>query len=214
MSASPPVERLPSGRHRLTRAAVEASQRGRLVVAMASAVAEKGYGATRVADVVERASVSRRTFYEQFANKEACFLAAYGTGVEVVLGRLAAAAEALPPQDWRARVRAGLETYMQVLAEEPAFATALHVEVLGAGPAALERRAATFAFFSARTRRLYDLARESEPRLPPLPDELFALHTGGMDELIRDRLRTHGATGLLDLAEPAVRTTLALLGER
>lgn len=178
---------------------------------MATAVAEKGYAATTVADVVARAGVSRRTFYEQFPDKEACFLAAYGTGVEVVLGRLAEAASALTEDDWRGRVRSGLETYMQVLAEEPGFARALHVEVLSAGQAALERRAATFAFFSARTRRLHELARATEP-LPALPDEAFLLHTGGTDELIRECLRTRGAGALPELAGPTVAATIALFG--
>src|SRR5882724_3806888 len=67
------VARLPSGRHGLAREAVVASQRGRLLDAMAEVVAEKGYQATTVADVVERAGVSRRTFYEQFPDREACF---------------------------------------------------------------------------------------------------------------------------------------------
>ena len=76
-----PATRLPSGRHGLTREAVVASQRSRLIDAMAQVVAERGYPATTVADVVERAGVSRRTFYEQFADKEACFLAAYDVGL-------------------------------------------------------------------------------------------------------------------------------------
>ena len=89
-SRSPPASpsRLPSGRHGLTRDVVVASQRTRLVDAMAQIVAEKGYPATTVADVVERAGVSRRTFYEQFADKEACFLAAYDAGLEAVLCRV------------------------------------------------------------------------------------------------------------------------------
>ena len=63
---------------------------------MAQVVAEKGYPATTVADVVERAGVSRRTFYEQFQDKEACFLAAYDVGLAVVLGRIQAAVEGIP----------------------------------------------------------------------------------------------------------------------
>jgi AcrR family transcriptional regulator len=211
--SQPVLDRLPSGRHRLTREAVGASQRGRLIVAIAEAVAQKGYGATTVTDIVERAGVSRSTFYEQFADKEACFLAAYETGVEFVLGKLNAAAEELPASDWRERVRVGLETYMDVLVNEPAFAWSLHVEVLRAGPAALERRAAIFGLFSRRTKRLYEVGRREDPQLPELPDELFQLHTGGIDELVRECLRTRGAEALPELAEPAVRTTLFLLGD-
>src|SRR3954454_22306613 len=137
-SASPsnPSSRLPSGRHGLTREAVIASQRGRLVDAMAQVVAEKGYAAATVADVVERAGVSRRTFYEQFEDKEACFLAAYDVGLTVVLNRISAAVEM--SAGWRGRARAGVEAFLALLAAEPAFARALQLEILTAGPAALE----------------------------------------------------------------------------
>jgi AcrR family transcriptional regulator len=211
----PPLDRLPSGRHRLTREAVIESQRGRLLFAIAQVVAEKGYAATTVADIVDRASVSRSTFYEQFPDKEACFLAMFNFGVEFVLGQMLEAREQLgPDQDWRAHVRSDLVTYLNVLAAEPAFAWALHVEVLAAGPAALERRAQIFALFTARTRRIHELARSADPSHPKLPPEVFELHTGGMDELIRERLRTRGVPGLAELAEPVVAATLAMLGDQ
>ena len=75
---------LPSGRHSLTRDAVLASQRGRLLDAMAEAVAEHSYGATTIAHVVSHAGVSRKTFYEHFRDKEHCFLAMYDTGIAFV----------------------------------------------------------------------------------------------------------------------------------
>src|SRR3954463_3168983 len=76
---------LPRGRHAAPREVVAESQRERLLVAMADAVAEKGYAHAAVADVIERAGVSRRTFYEHYANKEECFLAAYDAGVSGML---------------------------------------------------------------------------------------------------------------------------------
>src|SRR5919112_619662 len=133
--------RLPSGRHGLTREAVVASQRARLIDAMAAVVAEKGYAATTVADVVERAGVSRRTFYEQFADKEACFLAAYDVGLAAVLERIGSAVEAHPAAGWGVRARSGVEAFLALLAAEPAFARALQIEFLTAGPAALDRGA-------------------------------------------------------------------------
>jgi AcrR family transcriptional regulator len=219
MSASsfplPPLDRLPSGRHRLSREAVESSQRGRLLFAIAQVVADKGYAAATVADIVDRASVSRTTFYEQFPDKEACFLAAFDFAVEYVLGQMGAAWEALGDEqrDWRDHVRSDLHTYLHVLASEPAFARALHVESLAAGPAALERRAQMFALFAGRTSRVHELARAADPSLPELPSEAFALHTGGVDELIREWIRTRGAESLPELAEPALVATLALFGQ-
>src|SRR4051794_32391335 len=93
---------LPRGPHGLAREVVAASQRGRLIDAIAHVVAEKGYARTTVADVIERAGVSRKTFYEHFRDKETCFLAAYDTGVEVLLATMRAA------EPIRGRVRAYL----------------------------------------------------------------------------------------------------------
>jgi AcrR family transcriptional regulator len=210
----PALDRLPSGRHRLSREAVEASQRGRLLFAIGQVVAEKGYAAATVADIVDRASVSRSTFYEQFPDKEACFLAAFNFGVEYVLGQMRDALEALAERDdWRAHVRSDLTTYLSVLASEPAFARALHVEVLAAGPAALEHRSRMFALFTLRTQRIHELARAQEPSLPQLPQTAFTLHTGGVDEMIREWLRTHDAETLPELGEPVLAATFALFGD-
>ena len=211
----PPLDRLPSGRHRLTREAVHESQRGRLLFAIAHVVAEKGYAAATVADIVDRASVSRSTFYEQFPDKEACFLAAFNFGVEYVLGKMREAWETLGAgDDWRAHVRSDLTTYLHVLAAEPAFARSLHIEALAAGPAALGRRAQMLTLFAGRTQRINELARAQEPSLPELPPEAFALHTGGVDEMIREWLRTRGPETLPQLAEPALAATFALFGDR
>ena len=214
MSAPPKSNRsaepLPSGRHRLSREDVTASQRGRLLGAMMEAVADSGYAATTVADVVKRAKVSRRTFYEQFASKEECFIAAYDVGIEYLLGQLAVAAEAQGALDWRERIRSDLRTYTDVLASDPAFAWSLHVEILSAGPKALERRAQIFALFSERTRRAYERARTEEAVLPVLPADVFDIHTGGIDELIREHLRVHGTKGLRELYEPLTLATLAM----
>jgi AcrR family transcriptional regulator len=210
----PQLDRLPSGRHRLSREAVESSQRGRLLFAIAQVVAEKGYAAATVADIVDRASVSRTTFYEQFPDKEACFLAAFDFAVEYVLGQMRQAWEELGrgEHDWREHVRSDLTTYLRVLASEPAFARALHVDALAAGPSALERRAVMLSLFAGRTRRVHELARAAEPSLPELPPEAFALHTGGVDELIREWIRTRGVASLSELGAPALAATLALFG--
>ncbi len=72
-----PGKQLPRGRHGLPRETVTESQRGRIILAMIEAVAQRGYPETRVADVVEGAGVARKTFYDFFDDKQDCFLAAY-----------------------------------------------------------------------------------------------------------------------------------------
>jgi AcrR family transcriptional regulator len=64
--------RLPAGRHGLPREFVVQNQRERIATALVDTVAERGYNATTVAHITKAASVSRRTFYEHFADKEAC----------------------------------------------------------------------------------------------------------------------------------------------
>ena len=68
------------------RTLVTKTQRERMLDAMARAVAAKGYAKVTVADVVALAGVSRRTFYEHFADKEQCFLATYVAATDIVLG--------------------------------------------------------------------------------------------------------------------------------
>jgi AcrR family transcriptional regulator len=136
------VQQLPSGRHSLSREEVLASQRGRMLEAMASATAEKGYVQTTVGDVVKRAGVSRETFYEQFSGKEDCFIAAFDAGVDEVLETMAASLrEDSGDADPFARLDRVLAMYLDALAAEPEFARTFLVEVYAAGPRAIERRA-------------------------------------------------------------------------
>ena len=129
--------RLPAGRHGLSREFVVESQRDRVLDAMATACAEKGFATVTVADVTGRARVSRSTFYELFRDLEDCFLAAY----DVIYGKfLTASLTAYQGEgDWPQRVRAGLGAMLEFMAAEPAFARMCMVEPLAAGPAALER---------------------------------------------------------------------------
>ena len=179
---------------------------------MAQVVAEKGYAATTVADVVERAGVSRRTFYEQFADKEACFLGAYDAGLAAVLGHVGDAVEVKADAGWRERARIGVEAFLALLASQPAFAQALQVEVLTAGPAALDRRAGMLVMFGGIWRNVHERARAEEPALPPLPDEVFTILSAGLEELVRDCIRTRGPAALPELADPIVRTVFAIFG--
>ena len=192
---------LPRGPHRLAREEVMASQRGRMLEAMAEAVAEKGYAATTVADVIRRAGVSRRTFYEQFRDKEECFLAAYDTGVELLLGALRT--QSSERQTLLERARARTRAYLETLASEPAFARTFLIEVGAAGPAALARREAVHDRFAALLREQLDAAREQIPEIPEPPDEVYLAAVGATD-LVVSRLVARGRTAELPQLEDAV----------
>ena len=183
-----------------------------MLVATLHCVAELGYPATTVADIVARAAVSRSSFYAQFADKEACFIAAYDFAMQHALARSTASTEAVAPRSWRDRVRNELTSYLDVLADEPALATTLHVEVLAAGPAALEHRAELLGVLATRIADIGDLAQRGDAAVRELPPAAFALFTGGLDELIRDRLRTGPSAALRELAEPVVEAIYAIFG--
>src|SRR4051794_26769132 len=123
---------LPRGRHHLSREQVQASQRSRMLRGMVDAVTEKGYARTTVADVLERARASRETFYQPFANKEECFLAAYDETVRVLTERLRGA---LGPDDPPlVRFERVLDAYLGSMAAEPQLAHIFLIEVYAAGP--------------------------------------------------------------------------------
>ncbi|MEX2196755.1 MAG: helix-turn-helix domain-containing protein [Thermoleophilaceae bacterium] len=152
MSSPPAGQRLPRGRHGLTRDEVVGSQRSRLLRALAETMAEKGYAQTSVADVLRSAGVSRETFYEQFSSKADCFMTAYETAVELVLAGM----PATPAEggDRLERFDRAIGAYLDALAAEPAFARLFLLEVYAAGPAALARRAEAQARFVERLSRL------------------------------------------------------------
>ncbi len=106
-------------------------QRSRLLSAAIRTMEELGYAETNVAHITGRARVSRRTFYEQFANREECLAAALEGVVALIEHELAAASlEDLP---WRERVRGGLWTILSFLDREPELARVLIVEALRGG---------------------------------------------------------------------------------
>jgi AcrR family transcriptional regulator len=118
-------------------------QRARLLAAMTEVAAERGAASVTVTDVVERAGVSRRTFYELFEDREACFLAALDDAIARVSGVVLDAYE--PQAKWAERIRGALAALLVFLDTEPGVGRLLVVESLGAGPAAMERRSRVLA---------------------------------------------------------------------
>jgi AcrR family transcriptional regulator len=213
MSASPEtgiLTVLPRGRHAAPRAVVREAQRARMLEAMVQAVAATGYARVAVADVIERAGVSRKTFYEQFANKEDCFLAAYDAGVD---GLLAAIDDALAERapDWLAAARRAVEVYLESMAASPALARASLIEVLGAGPRALSRRGVVQTRFAEQLAAIHRRARVDIPEIPEVSPHTFRAAVGAVNELVTAHVLEHGADTLPELTDAIVDVHLALL---
>jgi AcrR family transcriptional regulator len=109
---------------------------------MLRAVAETGYLAAGVNDVVRFAGVSKRTFYQHFTDKQDCFLAAYDSVVEMLLAEIAAAVDA--QHTWKARLVAGVDAYVAAIVADPGITRILLVEISCVGPPGLRRRRAAY----------------------------------------------------------------------
>src|ERR1700730_10799286 len=121
MTVSTPERAAVGAASGLPREHVSEIQRMRILAAMAEVASERGAGSVTVAHVVARAGVSRRTFYDLFADREECFLAAFEEAIGRVGAQVIAAYEG--GGAWRERIRAGLWALLVWLDEEPALAT-------------------------------------------------------------------------------------------
>jgi AcrR family transcriptional regulator len=194
-AASRRPHQLPSGRHGLQRSFVAQNQRERILSAVAAAAAELGYAEMTVEAVIERAGVSRRTFYDHFKNKEEAFLAAYDAVVKQQASHVQLAY--LSETTMRGRLRAGLDAYMEFMANEPEFARMCMIEVLAAGPRAIARRNAAMRMFAEI---IEDNIHELVPgcTVAPLAAETIV---GGIYEVVFSRVfagRTDALPGLVD----------------
>lgn len=176
--------RFPSGARKLPSDLVRAVQRERLTAAMLKAASELGYRGTNVQDVIDRAGVSRPTFYEHFANKEDCFLAAFDTSAERLCDRLELAA-LNAGSIWRDRIRQALAALLEFARTEPETARSLVVEARAASADAVMRRVELLDRFATC------LDSEVRERLPEAP--MFSMTTatgiiGGVESLLYARL--------------------------
>jgi AcrR family transcriptional regulator len=143
---APLYQRLPHGPHHLGADAVTRNQRSRMHGAMIEAVATSGYERTSVKQVVGLAGVSRRSFYEQFANKQDCFLATYDVIAARGAGRVSAAYRAAGG-DVQHRMHAAFGELTQAISANRKSANLVIVEAPKAGaPALLRLRRASATF--------------------------------------------------------------------
>jgi AcrR family transcriptional regulator len=163
------------------------SRRQSIVEAMARIAGRKGYREVAVADAIAEAGVSRTTFYKHFDGKLDCFLAAYDLAVERMLATIAAGCE--PQRPWPERVRAGLESLIELLTAEPELARAAIVETAVAGAGARRRQWAAIA-------RVALLLEAGEREGPELPANTGLMAVSAVTGLLFDEIQA-GRTGEL-----------------
>ncbi|MFE6922895.1 TetR/AcrR family transcriptional regulator [Nocardia sp. NPDC057663] len=202
---------LPRGPHSLPKALVVGAQRQRLLHAVAAVACQRGYQAMTIGDITASAGVSRKTFYENFADKEACFLAAAETGRDLIKARIEAEVAAVAGQsEPSVFLRLALRAYLAVLRDEPTFAQAFYVETQHAGPAAQQAFEDCQQWFAASSAGWRALAF---PDLAPVPEQAYLAAIVATNDAVRRCLRVGRIAELPDLEDLLIyfhRTLLAV----
>lgn len=192
---------LPRGKAALPPKVVEATQRRRLLRAVAEVAGTKGISDLTVADITAHAGVGRRSFYELFKDKHDCYLAAYRVNAETLVD--AAASEWDAPGEPLDRLMDGFRAYLRVLDEQPVYARAFLLEALRAGPEALDYREQVHQQFIDVVAETYRRAREAHPVLGDVDEHAVIALIGGINELIYRELRRGDDADIAGL-EPVV----------
>jgi AcrR family transcriptional regulator len=161
---------------------VTSPKRQRILDGMLEAVGAEGYERTSVRTVLDHTGLYRQAFYDNFADKDECYLNAYDVALERVEARMreAAAGETA----WTGRLRAGLGALLEFLDAEPDIGRGLIVEVHAAGPEALAKRAAAMQ----RVHDFLDRARDSAPAAESPPAIAPEGVAAGIHALLHSRL--------------------------
>jgi AcrR family transcriptional regulator len=199
---------LPRGRHALPRDVVLVSQSERLLEAIVDVVAEKGYAATRVADVVARAGVSRATFYQQFRDKEDCFLAAYTAGSRRLFRIVETTGEG--ENDPLIRLRLSTRAYLRALMAKPAWSRAFLIDIRAVA-AAGDARGEVFGWYVDLIHRWRDWAA-SHLGGRPIPEVAYEACVDADNDLVARQIELGAIDNLAELEDPILYIHLALLG--
>ena len=205
-----PTRPVPRGRHAPPLEVRLDRQRGRLFAAAAIVFARSGYADATAEAISREAGMSKATFYEHFANKEQCIVALFDEAAAGIARDIRDVAERRYPS-YEERVHAGVSAFVAELNRRPALAQTLIVEVIGAGPRAMERRDATLQAYAdwlfadnARTAAAYGAATFASP------DDAFAV-IGAIFELVSRQMRTGRPASAQELVPVIERVLLGTL---
>jgi AcrR family transcriptional regulator len=161
-----------------------ADHRERLIAAMAASIERKGYRSTSVADVVSIARTSRRTFYEHFADRDACFLALFEATTGEMMSAIAQAVSFDAP--WEEQVDAAIAAYLDVVASRPALFASFTHELPALGRPGIDRARGVSESFVELLLGLVQAAAHERPEIiaRPLQRDTAVIIVGGLRELV------------------------------
>jgi AcrR family transcriptional regulator len=211
---SRPVPSPPRGRHAPPLEVRQDLQRRRLFAAAAAVFARVGYADATAEAIAREAGMSKATFYEHFDNKEDCIIALFDAAIRMVSGAMQSAVST-PPGDGggaaRETVHAAVQAFLQALVDFPDEAQTLLVEIVGAGPRAMERRDAALDRVAAAIDAINrdDAEQGVAPRFAS-PHDAFAI-VGAVVELASRQIRTGRPASIAELEPVVERLVLGLV---
>ncbi len=183
--------------------------RARLLQAMATVAADKGFADTTIADIVREAGVSKRTFYENFESKDACFLDLYRAASASALRALRSALALDRP--WQAQVEHALGTYLAHLASGPALVRTLFVEIHQLGPAGMRVRREVMQHMADFMLATVNAEPMAVPPAPMLNPTMALAAVGGIHELVLQAIESGQEARLAELTPDASAIVRALV---
>jgi AcrR family transcriptional regulator len=170
-----------------------------MLAAVIDAVAYKGYASTTIGDITRRARVSRDTFYQQFASKEQCFLAAY----DAITGALFEEVVAVGSSEtsYVDGMRAGVRAFLAFWRDHPSAARACTVDVLSAGEEALAHRERRLGSMTRLFQNIAERAAADQPGRPNIPPVVSRAIVVAAVELTTEYVRLGRSSSLLELED-------------
>jgi AcrR family transcriptional regulator len=184
--------------------------RQRLLDGLAESIADDGYRNTTVAGIVRRARTSRRTFYEHFADKEACFAALLTDANERMIRLIYAAVDAEAP--WDTQIRQAVEAWIACAESEPAITLSWIRDMPSLGAAGRRLQRDMMEAFIVMIQALGDTAELRAIGIGPVTRPLAIMLLGGLRELVAATVEDGGRVS--DITETAVQASVALLAPR
>jgi AcrR family transcriptional regulator len=193
-----------------TRVSDQATFRQRLLDALEESIAEDGYPRTTVADIVRRARTSRRTFYEHFDSREACFVALLTDANADQVRQISAAVDANAP--WRSQVRQAIEAWISSGESRPSLMLSWIRDVPSLGAAARRLQRDAMESFIEMVQALGSSDEFRTAGVGPVSRQRIIMLLGGLRELTAITVEEGGR--MSDVTEEAVDASIALLSPR
>jgi AcrR family transcriptional regulator len=184
--------------------------RQRLLDALEEGIAEDGYPRTTVADIVRRARTSRRTFYEHFDSREACFVALLTEANAEQVRQISSAVDAKAP--WKSQVRQAIEAWISSGESRSSLMLSWIRDVPSLGDAARGLQRDAIENFVEMVRALADTGEFRAAGVGPFSRQRIIMLLGGLQELTAITVEEGGR--MSDVTDEAVDASIALLAPR